>query len=190
MSCSSVCSQYYKNLSDYSKLDLKFLIGDTDLSAGSERDEIGMSFHREMLPEINFHCSSQLLCVSEDTVMQAMYGSVQRYSETLPDLSIGKALLNAQKRVSFQDLLNGLVAADEAFMPEVVRIVGAMEQAVFLVMFKMQQVDACGAHHKGPSHAAMLESFGQMLIDGGIILSRISSELRNFLVSEWNSQLP
>ncbi len=177
MNCRAIFLEYYKSISEFSQIDIKFLLGEFDSSQEPEKNMVGTSFHRDTMPKIEFYCSSDMLCMHENTIMQAARASVSRFYDVLPTFSIGQLILSTGAELGIQDFLTALAESDISHFESVQKIVGVLTQTVFLLLFKSQRVDACGVHHKGPSHAAMLDSFAQMLIDGGFVLAELDKDM-------------
>tara|TARA_Y100000389_G_scaffold15396_1_gene13637 strand:- start:36130 stop:36705 length:576 start_codon:yes stop_codon:yes gene_type:complete len=177
MNCRAVFLEYYKTISEFSQIDIKFLLGEFDSAQEPEKNMVGTSFHKDPVPKIDFYCSSDMLCMHENTVIQAARASLSRFHDVLPAFSIGQLILTTDPGLGLQALLTALAESDISYLESVQKIVGVLAQTVFLVLFKSQRVDACGVHHKGPSHAAMLDSFAQMLIDGGVVLAELDQDM-------------
>ena len=177
MNCRAIFLEYYKSISEFSQIDIKFLLGEFDSAQEPEKNMVGTSFHGASAPKIDFYCSSDMLCMHENTIMQAVRASLSRFQDVLPPLSMGRLMLLAGTELCMQDFLTALAESDISHFESVQKIVGVLAQTLFLILFKSQRVDACGVHHKGPSHAALLDSFAQMLIDGGIVLAELDGDL-------------
>ena len=180
--CANVGTYYYKELSEYTKLELSALLAQADVS-DEGLNNIGAAFHTPQIATPSEYCSGEMLAVHEKVVMDALYASLERFQSVLPQDCVGHVLLSAKKRMSFETFVTILCSVSEVHAGVVQEILGILAQAVFLVMFKSQKIDACGIHNKGPSHAAMIDSFSQALLDGGVLFCKIKAEVRAELLA-------
>jgi len=180
--CANVGTYYYKELSEYTKLELSALLAQADVS-DEGLNNVGAAFHTPQIATPNEYCSGEMLAVHENVVMDALYASLERFQSVIPQDCVGHVLLSAKKRMSFETFVTILCSVSEVHAGVVQEILGILAQVVFLVMFKSQKIDACGIHNKGPSHAAMIDSFSQALLDGGVLFCKIKAEVRAELLA-------